>query len=345
MGSFYTNVALRTDDIDTVSSVLEEMRRTAYVGTDGKTVLVFDEKCDEQDIDEIQRLAEQLSKRMDCVALAVVNHDDDVFWYALVTNGTVTDTYDSFPGYFDSGSEEPKGGDASKLCAAFDVSRESEAVAALLRRPHREFMFEVNRHEALCDHLGLPAALSTLGFRYVYQGELDDHPLAATIRAIGDVEGDERPPQPTVSWEAHARTQSEIAPEAMAAMQREAQNLMWETYALTLNEAEVPERFVPLFGVRRGHGHVLAARLTEYIRRNNLNVGGGWVRADDLLAEFLGEREFIFVAVTRLVRQALGIPPLSPEQREELQRSGPLLFQRIIEAAAAAQEQARKDQP
>jgi hypothetical protein len=130
----------------------------------------------------------------------------------------------------------------------------------------------------------------------------------------------------------------------MAAMQREAQDLMWETYALTLNEAEVPERFVPLFGVRRGHGHVLGARLTEYIRRNNLNVGGGWVRADDLLAEFLGEREFIFVAVTRLVRQALGIPPLSPEQREELQRNGPLLFQRIIEAAAAAQEEARKDQ-
>lgn len=344
MGNFYANITLRTPDIDTVVSVLDDLRRTAYVGTDGKSTVVFDEECDNQDLNVLQHLATQLSTRLDCVALAVCNHDDDVLWYALVAAGTLVDSYDSNPEYFGTGREGPRGGDADKLCAAFDVPQESAAVAAVLRRPPREVGFEVNRHEALREHLGLPQLLSILGFGYVASGDLDDDPLASSIRVVGNAEAPSdvppaaAPPTPEV-----AKLRQEMSEKTLLAIQREAQDSVWETFALA-REAEVPERFVPLFGVRRGTGHGLSALLTQYIMRNHLNIGGGWIRADDLLAEFLGEREFVIVALARLLRNALGIPPLTPEERAAFQRGDMAMMQRLMAALAAAQSDPSKNQ-
>jgi hypothetical protein len=261
----------------------------------------------------------------------------------LASDGTIVDTYDSFPGYFDGGSEEPSGGDAEKLCAAFGVTDQRPAVATLLREPHRKVGFEINRHESLRELLGLPEALSTLGFRYVYQGELQDHGSAATIRSVGDAEPLREPaPRPVASPD-ELRTQKESAEKTLSAIRRESQDAIWDSYALVLHEADVPERFVPLFGVSRGHGHMLLALLTQYIMRNNLNAGSGWVRADDLLAEFLGEREFVGVALTRLVRQALGIPPLTTAEREAFQRGDPAMMQRIIMGMAEAANLRKKE--
>src|SRR5947209_14769763 len=108
MGNFYANVTLRTADADGAASILDELERTAFVTVVGDITVVYDEKCDEQDLEELERLAGALSKRLKCAALAVCNHDDDVLWYALVENGAAVDTYDSNPGYFEGSAAEPR---------------------------------------------------------------------------------------------------------------------------------------------------------------------------------------------------------------------------------------------
>ena len=105
MGNFYTNIVVTESRTEAVTAAVEALERRAYVVTNGRATLVFDERCDRQDVDELQRLAGMLSKQLHCAALAFCNHDDDILWYALAQNGQVVDTYDSFPGYFTGGSD------------------------------------------------------------------------------------------------------------------------------------------------------------------------------------------------------------------------------------------------
>ena len=99
-------------------------------------VVVFDEQSDEQDQTVITELASRLSREFGCPVLAVLNHDDDIFWYQLYLAGELADEYDSSPGYFDPSAEPsaPAGGDAQKLCSAFGACNVAE-VESVLRKP------------------------------------------------------------------------------------------------------------------------------------------------------------------------------------------------------------------
>jgi hypothetical protein len=107
-----------------------------------------------------------------------------------------------------------------------------------------------------------------------------------------------------------------------------------------LADAKVHERFVPLLGVAEGNGQVLFRRLRDYVVANKLVGPGGWIRADDLLTEFLGEREFHHAALNRLLREALHIPPLSTEQISAFGRGDAELLQRIARGFEAVERDA-----
>ena len=166
MGSFYTNVTLRGPDQNSVAAALRG--REAYVTPRiGEYTVVYDLQCEEQDPEAIRALAAGLSAQLECPALAVMNHDDDVLAYWLYVNGSLEDEYDSMPDYF-KGLEEPsapEGGVAERLVNLF--GGDATTVEHILRAGSLgddEYAFAVDRHADLVAELGLPACAVGYGY-------------------------------------------------------------------------------------------------------------------------------------------------------------------------------------
>jgi len=150
-------------------------------------VVVFDEQSDEQDSAVIKEFASHLSHELHCPVLAVLNHDDDIFWYQLYLNGELADEYDSSPGYFDPSAEPsvPAGGNAKKLCGAFGAAPFAK-VENILRKDG--YTFAIERHTDLVRALGIPAFGVGAGFGSVADGNLPEGLDEDSIVRIGESE-------------------------------------------------------------------------------------------------------------------------------------------------------------
>jgi hypothetical protein len=161
MGNFYTNVTLRT----TVrKEVIEHMRaqgRSCFVSPviRGFTT-VYDRLCEEQDVHDLEALAEDLSSAFHCSALAVLNHDDDVLWIGLTRDGKGITTYNS---------EQILSGSAWKLAQEYRVLGLVPLVWFLMRWPI--VLFAIWRHGGLASALGIPNFSVGFGYRYLSRGE------------------------------------------------------------------------------------------------------------------------------------------------------------------------------
>jgi hypothetical protein len=201
MGSMYVNFTVKGPTADAVVKVLAG--RSAFVCQDeAGTVVVYDEDCDSQDAKAITKLASELSKKLACPLLAVLNHDDDVLQYQLFINGRLHDSYDSNPGYFekddadfdeadddddrdeddddddtdeDGDATEPEGGDAKLLCGAFGSKRIADVEQILGKTEDSEpYAAEIDRHLDLVKALGLPEFAVGYGYEYLAGGDLPD---------------------------------------------------------------------------------------------------------------------------------------------------------------------------
>ena len=188
MGSFYTNITLRTADQKRVIDALGAASRTAFVSHPERgCIVVYDSDTEDQDSDGLKELGDTLSAALRCPALAVLIHDDDVLLYTLHENGTVVDEYASAS--LDDGDASPEGGDAARLCRAFggtDVAN----VETILRTDRAGgsaggYVFETERHEDLVKALGMPLFAVATGFNYLDEGELPEGATPGTFVSVG----------------------------------------------------------------------------------------------------------------------------------------------------------------
>jgi uncharacterized protein (DUF433 family) len=191
MGNFYTNYTLRGPSQQAVAAALGG-RSAVVTPTQDGCVVVFDEQSDEQDSAVITELASRLSRELRCPVLAVLNHDDDIFWYQLYLSGELADEYDSSPGYFDPSAapSAPTGGDAHKLCSAFGAATFAEVESILRKSSFDEggYTFAVERHTDLARALGIPSFGVGAGFRNVSGGELPEGLNEDGIVRVGESE-------------------------------------------------------------------------------------------------------------------------------------------------------------
>jgi hypothetical protein len=119
MGRFFTNVHVRLADDGARAAVRaalerraradglvpvepgEEAERLTSIGpADSPWTTVADEATDSQDLEELERLASELSKEVDDYALSVLVHDSDVLDLGLFAKGRRLDHYVNRPDYF-----------------------------------------------------------------------------------------------------------------------------------------------------------------------------------------------------------------------------------------------------
>ena len=319
MGNFYTNIVIVEPRADPVIAALERAGRNAFVANDGKVTIVYDERCDDQDLHELERLAAALARELGLPTLAVCNHDDDVLWYALADQDGV-DVYNSWPGYFDEGGDTPEGGDARRLCTAFGVRDRVADVAALLEEPHDRIGMEIDRHARLAELLGIPTDAALLGYRYVSRGELAlDKESSLTLRSVGGAAPSSESGGAAARKAASGR---DAQPPSLGVPLAEAQDAVMTMAALAFNSVDVPDRFAAVLGSGRQNGFVLVVRLQRYVLEKKLGKSMGTVKADAFLFELLGEREFPFTALTRLVARAFKVSPLGIQDIMEMARKG-----------------------
>jgi hypothetical protein len=181
VGNSYANVTLRGPDREAVVAFLREERRRAYVTpTWGGITVVFDQAADADGApDELPALAEALSRRFDCPALAAAVHDDDVLLLWLHDRGALAGEYDS------RGARRLR---ARTLKTLFGTTRSSVAwLWTLLALPRPvPVLFETWRHAFIVRALGLPDWALATGYRYVREGEPPEGLDPAELRHTGD---------------------------------------------------------------------------------------------------------------------------------------------------------------
>jgi hypothetical protein len=183
MGNFYTNITLLGPDQDQIVEYLSQQGLTAYVSpTDERATVVYEKQCDTQS-DVLERLTLRFAAHFACPALAVLNHDDDVLLYWLYAGSGLLDQYDSTPGYFEGEEALPEGGDAAVLCKAFGVEQNASVVDAVLH--DENFLFAVERHEALVDALNLTDFSVGFGYTTLELGQVPEGMAREDLKHTG----------------------------------------------------------------------------------------------------------------------------------------------------------------
>lgn len=191
MGSFCTNITLVGVDPDAVAPLLEQAGRAAYLGGAGGHTVVYDELGEAQDGSHAA-LAQELSAALGCVALASLNHDDDILYLQAFEDGEVRGEYNSAPDHFDDVDElvelgvvdpEPAAGpgagglgrerwnlglDPARLVALVGTG-DADSLAHVAAS---DAVFASDLHAQLVEVLGLPAAAVGAGYRYLERGEV-----------------------------------------------------------------------------------------------------------------------------------------------------------------------------
>src|SRR5215813_4784192 len=138
MGWSYTNVALRGPSQQQVAKAVGE-RRGVVSPTTNNFTLFADQEFDSHEENKIITIAAQLSTRLACPALVIMEFDDDVLHYRLIEAGTVVDEYNSCPDYFDFAATNvpprgPIGGNATRLATVLGNPDSRERIESILRK-------------------------------------------------------------------------------------------------------------------------------------------------------------------------------------------------------------------
>lgn len=187
MGLSYTNIVLYKAQQVLTANYLCEQKRIAYVSpTIRNYTVVYDRETEDQDTRVLTGLAKSLSKRFKCSVFASLVHDSDLFLYWIYGNGKLLDSYNSLPGYFGakkSGRTRPKGGNAVKLCKAFDKMEAVEKVGQIFTLVEQgnasddwtqEYLQGEDIHKAVAQALDMPAFSISTGYLRILNTNLPE---------------------------------------------------------------------------------------------------------------------------------------------------------------------------
>lgn len=192
MGSFYVNITANTAAKEAVNFLKSKGSSVYVMPTDEHQCVIYEEKCDTQDIDYMYELLQALTAEQNCTALGVLNHDDDMLYLTLWNNGEhkaeLTVGYDieemdmnyeldeeGVPIGWHEETEEEK--TIKKQRQQQQAEKMSQALATsfnmlnnqadILKALSEDFVFVSELHEQLFNVLGLPEQSVGLGYNYI----------------------------------------------------------------------------------------------------------------------------------------------------------------------------------
>ena len=191
MGNFYTNVVVRGPSESDVRATLVALNRIGFLATHPNGfAFVYDQEADTQKEGVVESLALTLATRLRCPALAALNHDDDtlLLWlYDREGNETRFGRGVMFDGEERSPSLDDFAGQVRRAFGTVEDDSAPDPMESLQMRLIQMFvprLFAVQHHARLLRLSGIPIAPATVGYRYVYQGDLDDREPGLAVRSV-----------------------------------------------------------------------------------------------------------------------------------------------------------------
>ncbi len=193
MGSFFTNIHVRTNSRDAVVSQLPALiKEPAKVSESiNGWVSVFPKETEKQKDEPPQAIAKGLSASLYTEALAFLMHDSDVFMRWKFEWGHKTEEYNSNPKYFDQDPDTQeevialmarvvtaqRGGaskeDVTKMMADFARAKIESTRASLGTIPPHMPIFADDLVVEYAKERGINPELASVGFKYVQNGDLE----------------------------------------------------------------------------------------------------------------------------------------------------------------------------
>ncbi len=175
MGAFYGSVYFRTENRDTVRSILEEVARKRgcrfLLGPALRGWVAAYPEMHGQD----ERVAKAAAKPFAGEALYVLVHDSDIFAYTYFRDGKVVDEYNSCPDYFGEAAPRARARTRGRPERLAHLLAPGKTVADLeqLLCPEKAggTLFADDLLQTFADLLGLPNALTS--YDYLKAGESD----------------------------------------------------------------------------------------------------------------------------------------------------------------------------
>jgi hypothetical protein len=166
MGWSYSHITLFGPSQEKIVQTLVNRQAVVSPTFLGFTLVAVQPSSHEQQ--PMSGLGIELSRVLNCVALALSEYDDDVLTYQLIESGRVTDEYNSDPDYFDFAGNHlpprgPQGGDPIRLCQLLGRPELAKAVEPVLRKQSAGFSAP-DRHAELLRVLSMPQF--SVGFDY-----------------------------------------------------------------------------------------------------------------------------------------------------------------------------------
>jgi hypothetical protein len=179
MGHFYLNITLRGPARTHIIEELTLQGRVACLSpTTDRDTVIYDEAFDDQDEDAAHELTAHLTTAFNCLGLIALNHDDDIFCYWLYDSGTLLDSYNSTPSFFDPDARDtlPSGGDVNVLCQVFQSSTPG-ILTDILHQPtssNNTYVLAVERHLAFVQAIGLPEYAVGIGYEDIVEDNIGE---------------------------------------------------------------------------------------------------------------------------------------------------------------------------
>lgn len=170
MTTTYTNITLLDIGQDEAADWLAENDYTGAVSpaVDDLTVVYDDILREYADLDEpleeLLKLASEISYEFGCVAWLVIVDGDEVLIYSLYIDGELMDSYGVKLG------EQPQGGDPELLADTFGAPK--RAIKNIRATLKREIPSAQERHEQLLTELDMPRMALGASYESITDGEL-----------------------------------------------------------------------------------------------------------------------------------------------------------------------------
>jgi hypothetical protein len=188
MGNTYANITLKGPQAQDILQELSDQGRLAFVSpTEDDLTTVYEMDSDEEGENTLIDLAEDLSGRFGCPALAVQVMGEDLFRYWLYVDGELEDTYTSPCSDRPEHLLESQGGDPESLIQYFNHEVSAEEISDVLHCCDQDcdFSLAADRHLSLVEILGLPLCSVGFGFSDLDSGDYPEE-LEDSLLRVGD---------------------------------------------------------------------------------------------------------------------------------------------------------------
>jgi Ankyrin repeats (3 copies) len=177
MGAFIVNFHIKTRSPTNVAAVVQRLINTRAYVSSSRTgwVSVYEERTSQQETEEIDRLARELSSHVDAPVIAFQVHDSDVLRYWLYEHGDLRDQYNSNPDYFQTappGQGQQLRGNAHTLLKHCERGATLEQVGDVLSQDRSEFELADHRLDVLAQLLGIDSLRAGVDFRDFERGDV-----------------------------------------------------------------------------------------------------------------------------------------------------------------------------